>query len=126
MMVYPALANLLVLRREFSTSAGMMLTLRADSCTLCRSLFLAMAGAIMPLGRWNTIVDSSPIARDGPFLRNALDVALVSLTADGIVLFNAPSFILLVCKRGLVGCRVCLLGGCLRRPHWYSVLSLSM
>ncbi len=55
---------------------------------------MVVAGATALFGRWNTTEDTHPVERDGSDVRKALDVALVLLTADGIVLFNTPMHIL--------------------------------
>jgi hypothetical protein len=51
------LANLLVLRSEFSTSEGTMLTSWAGARTLWSNLLTVVAGATAPFGRWNTMED---------------------------------------------------------------------
>ncbi len=81
-----------------------------------------VAGATAPFGRWNTVEDTHPVGMDGLSLRKALDVAPVSLTADGIVPFNMPLRILCCAASGLMRYDVRLLGGRLRRQV---VLSLS-
>ncbi len=58
------------------------------------NLLTVVAGATAPFGRWNTAEDTRPVGMDGSYLRNALNVAPVSLTADGIVPFNTPMHIL--------------------------------
>jgi hypothetical protein len=55
-------------------------------------------------------------------LRKALDVAPVSLTADGIVPFNTPMRILCCAASGLMRYVVRSSGG---RPRGHNVLSLS-
>jgi hypothetical protein len=72
-------------------------------------------------GSWNTIEDTRPVEMDGSSLRKALDVALVSLTADGIVPFNTPMRILCCAASGSMRYVVHLSGG---RPRRQVVLSL--
>ncbi len=55
---------------------------------------MVVAGATALFRRWNTAEDTRPVGRDGSDLRKALDVAPVSLTADGIVQLNTPMRIL--------------------------------
>ncbi len=55
---------------------------------------MVVAGAMAPFGRWNTVEDMHPVGRDGSDVRKVLHVALVLLTADGIVPFNMPMCIL--------------------------------
>ncbi len=111
-----------MLRSEFSTSDGTMLTFRVGEQMLWSNLLTVVAGAMAPFGRWNTAEDTRPVGMDGSFLRKALDVAPVSLTMDGIVPFNTPMSILCCATSGLMRYVVRLLGGCLRRQV---VLSLS-
>ena len=82
-----------------------------------------VAGATAPFGRWNTVEDTCPVGMDGSSLRKALDVAPVSLTADGIVLFTTPMRILCCAASGSMRCVVRVSGGRLCRQV---VLSLSM
>ncbi len=89
-----------MLRSEFSTSEGTMLTFRAGERTLWSNLLIVVAGATVPFGRWNTAEGTCPVGMDGSSLRKALDVALVSLTADGIVPFNMPMRILCCAASG--------------------------
>ncbi len=96
----PASANLLVLRSEFSTSEGTMLTFRVGERTLWSNLLTVVARAKAPFGRWNTAEDTRPVGMDGFSLRKALNVAPVSLTADGIVPFNTPMHILCCAASG--------------------------
>ncbi len=88
------LANLLVLRSELPTSEGTMLTSRVGVRTLWSNLLTVVAGATAPFGRWNTMEDTHPVGRDGSDVRKVLNVAPVLLTADGIVPFNTPMYIL--------------------------------
>ena len=82
-----------------------------------------MVAKVMALfGRWNTIEDTRPVGMDGSSLRKALDVAPVSLTADGLVPFNMPLRILCCAASGSMRYVVRSSGGCLRRQV---VLSLS-
>jgi hypothetical protein len=76
------------------TSEGTMLTSWAGAHTLWSNLLTVVAGATAPFGRWNTMEDMHPVGRDGFDVRKALNVALVLLTADGIVPFNTPMHIL--------------------------------
>ncbi len=91
-----------MLRSEFSTSEGTMLTFRAGERTLWSNLLIVVAGGTVPFGRWNTAEDTRPVGMDGSSLRKALDVAPVSLTADGIVPFNTPMHILCCAASGLM------------------------
>ena len=111
-----------MLRSEFLTSEGTMLTSRAGVRTLWSNLLSVVAGAMAPFGRWKTVVDTRPVGIDGSFLRKALDVAPVSLTADGMVPFNTPMRISCCVASGLMGYVVRSLGG---RPRRQFVLSLS-
>ena len=61
---------------------------------LWSNLLTVVAGATAPFGRWNTAEEMRPVGIDGSSLMKALDVALVSLTADGNVPFNMPMHIL--------------------------------
>ncbi len=47
--------------------------------------------AVVLLGRWNITLDGLPVGIDGANRRRACDVALVLLTADGIVPLRTPS-----------------------------------
>ncbi len=55
---------------------------------------MVVAGATALFGRWNAAEDTCPVGRDGSDMRKALDMAPVSLTADGIVALNTPMCIL--------------------------------
>ncbi len=81
-----------------------------------------VAGATAPFGRWNTVEDMRPVGMDGSSFRKALNVAPVSLTADGIVPFNTPMRILCCAASGSMRYVVLLSGG---RPRRQVVLSLS-
>ena len=81
-----------------------------------------VAGAMAPFGRWNTAEDMCPVGIVGSSLRKALDVAPVSLTADGIVPFNTPMRILCCVPSGSMQYVLRSLGG---RPYCQVVLSLS-
>ncbi len=72
------------------TSEGLMLTSRVGAHTSWRNLLTVVAGAMAPFGRWNTAEEMRPVGRDGSGVRKALNVAPVSLTADGIVPLNMP------------------------------------
>ena len=61
-----------------------------------------VAGATAPFGRWNTAEDTLPVGIDGSSLRKALDVAMVSLTVDGIVSFSTPVRILCCAASGSI------------------------
>jgi len=80
----------------------LMLTSRADAQTLWSNLLRVVAGAMAPFGRWNTMEDTHPVGIDGSSLRKVLDVAPVSLTADGMVPFNTPMRILCCAASGLM------------------------
>ncbi len=82
-----------------------------------------VAGVMAPFGRWNTVEDMRPVGMDGSSLRKALDVAPVSLTADGIVPFNMPMRILCCATSGLMRYVVRLSGGHLRRQVVLSLLT---
>ncbi len=58
------------------------------------NLLTMVAGGMVPFERWSTADDTCPVGRDGSDVRIVLNVALVLLTADGIVLFNMPMHIL--------------------------------
>ncbi len=81
-----------------------------------------VAGAMAPFGRWNTVEDTHPVGMDGSSLRKALNVAPVSLTADGIVPFNTPMRVLCCAASGLMQYVVRSSGG---RPRRQVMLSLS-
>ncbi len=83
-----------MLRSEFSTSAGTMLTLLAGLCTLRWSLLIVDAAAVAPFGRWNTARDCSPVGIKEANGNKACDVAPVSLTAKGIVPASTASLML--------------------------------
>ena len=72
------------------TSDGTILTSRVGTHTLWSSLLTVVAGAMVPSGRCNTAVDTRPVDRDESDVREAVDVAPVSLTADGIVRSMCP------------------------------------
>ncbi len=91
-----------MLRSEFSTSEGTMLTSRAGVWTLWSNLLSVVAGAMAPFGRWKTVVDTRLVGIDGSFLRKALDVAPVLLTADGMVPFNTPVRVAFCVASGLM------------------------
>jgi len=93
---------LLVLKSEFSTSEGTMLTSRVGARTLWSNLLSVVAGAMAPFGRWNTVEDMRPVGIDGSSLRKVLDVVPVSLTADVMVPFNTPVRILCYAASGLM------------------------
>ncbi len=81
-----------------------------------------MVAKVMALfGRWNTIEDTRPVGMDGSSLRKALDVAPVSLTADGIVPFNTPMRILCCAASGSMQYVVRLSGERLRRQVMLSL-----
>jgi hypothetical protein len=80
-----------------------------------------VAGATTPFRRWNTTEDTRPDGRDGSDMRKALNVALVLLTADGIVPLNTPMRMLFWAASGSMQWDVCLLGG---HPRHQAVLSL--
>jgi hypothetical protein len=98
---------------EFLTSEGTMLTFRAGEQMLWSNLLTVVAGATA--GRWNTVEDTHPVGMDGSSLRKALNVALVSLTLDGIVPFDMPMRILCCAVSGSIRYVVRSLGGRLRR-----------
>ncbi len=104
------------------TSEGTMLTSWAGAHKLWSNLLTVVAGATAPFRRWNTAEDRRPVGRDGSDVRKALDVAPVSLTADGIVPLNTPMHMLFWAASGLMQYSVCVLGGC---PCRQAVLSLS-
>ena len=58
------------------------------------NLLRVVGSAMVPFERWNTVEDTCPVGIDGSSLRKALNVAPVSLTADGVVSFNTPVHIL--------------------------------
>ncbi len=113
---------MLVLRSEFSTSEGTMLTSRAGVRTLWSNLLSVVAGAMAPFGRWKSVVDTRPVGIDGSFLRKGLDVVPVSLTADCMVPFNTPVRVSCCVASGLMRYVVRSSGG---RPRRQFVLSLS-
>ncbi len=61
-----------------------------------------VAGAMVPFGRWKTTEDTHPVRIDGSSLRKVLNVAPVSLTADGMVPFNTLVRILCCAASGLM------------------------
>ncbi len=82
-----------------------------------------VAGAAAPFERWNTNEDTRPVGMDGSSLRKALNMAPVSLTADGIVPFDTPMRILCCAASGLMRYVVRLSGGRLRRQVVLSLLT---
>jgi hypothetical protein len=72
-----------VLRREFPTRDGTMLMVRAGARSLWCSLWILVAAAVAPLGRWNMAVEIVFVGIDGAKGRNAWEVAPVLLIAEG-------------------------------------------
>jgi hypothetical protein len=72
---------------------------------------MVVAGGTAPFKRWNTVEDMRPVGRDGFDVRKALDVALVLLTADGIVPLNTPMCMLFWAASGSMRYNFCLSGG---------------
>ena len=60
-----------------------MLTVRAGSCSLWFSLWILVAVAVAPSGRWKMSVKIVCVGINGAVGRNAWEVAPVSLTAEG-------------------------------------------
>ncbi len=73
----------MVLRRELHTRDRTMLPVRAGSHSLWCSLWILVASAVSPLGRWNTAVEIVFVGIDGAEGRKAWEVAPVLLTAEG-------------------------------------------
>ncbi len=71
-----------------------MLTLLAGLRTLRWSLLIIVAAAAVPLGRWNTARDRSPVGIEGAKGSKACDVAPVLLMAEGIAPESTASLML--------------------------------
>jgi hypothetical protein len=66
------------------TRDGTMLMVRAGSRSLWCSLWILVAAAMAPLGRWYTAVEIVYVGIDGADGRNAWEVAPLLLTAKGM------------------------------------------
>jgi hypothetical protein len=71
-----------------------MLTLLAGLRTLRWSLLIVVTAAVVPLDRWNTTHDHSPVGIKGAKGSKARDVAPVLLTAKRIAPVSTPSLML--------------------------------
>ena len=71
-------------------------------------MLTVIAGATGPSGRWNTAVDILPVDKEGSVAKNALKVAPVLLTIEGIVPFSTPAHMLLKAVSKLMRYNVCL------------------
>ena len=87
--MYPASAKLLSLSKVFF-SVGTMYTLFAGSLMLRWSLDTVVAGVVLPVGSPNNLVDISLVARNRSVGFPALDMAPVSLIADGMIPYIIP------------------------------------
>ena len=67
---------------------GTMLTVHAGSRSLWCSLWILVAAAMAPLGRWNTAVKIVFVGINGVSRRNAWEVAPVLLITEGMDLLR--------------------------------------
>ena len=68
-----------------------MSTMLAGALTLRRSFKSLVAVAVPPVGRMKTLVDRAVVSSKGSWDAPAVEVALVSLTADGMEPLLIPS-----------------------------------
>ena len=78
------------MRSEASTRPGTILTVLVGSWRFFSSLNTLEAGAVLLLGMWKSLVDFMPVGMKGLPTRPALEVAPVSLMADGMVPSSTP------------------------------------
>jgi hypothetical protein len=74
----------MMLRRELPTRDGTMLSVGAGSHSLWCSLWILVAAAVAPSGRWKTAVEIVFVGIDEAEGRNVWEVAPVSLLAEGV------------------------------------------
>jgi hypothetical protein len=67
-----------------------MLMLRTGSLRLWCNLWIMVAAAVAPFGRWNAAVDTVPVGSVRADGSNTLEVAAVSLTTEGMELLRTP------------------------------------
>ena len=67
-----------------------MFNVMAGARILCSSFQKSEAGAVLLLGMWESLVDLFPLGMWVSLTRPALEVAHVSLMADGMVPLSTP------------------------------------
>ena len=77
-VMYPAAANLGMLRREFLSMVGTMCTSFAGWRTLWCSCWISLAGVCVPSGSWNTLVDGLPVG-----MKACLELSFVVAVGNG-------------------------------------------
>ena len=88
--MHPVSENFLPLSKVVS-SVGTMSTLFAGALMLICSLDAVVAGAVPPVGSPNNFVEISLVATNGSVGFPAVDLAPLSLIADGMVPYSMPS-----------------------------------
>ena len=83
-VIYPALANFAVLRREWVSMDGTMWTSFAGCRTLCASSLTVAAAVLVPLGNWKILLEMCPVGIRGAVGVPTLDVAALSTTMEGM------------------------------------------
>jgi len=83
-VIYPALANFAVLRREWVSMEGTMWTSFAGCRTLCASSLTVAAAVLDPSGNWKILVEMRPVGMRGAVGVPTLDVTALSATMEGM------------------------------------------
>ncbi len=89
-LMYPAVANFAVLRRELVLMVGTMWTSLAGWRTLCASSQMVLAAVLVPSGSWKIFLDVHPIGMNGSCLVPTWEVVALSATMDGIEPLRTP------------------------------------
>ncbi len=89
-VMYPAVANFAVLRRELGLMVGTMWTSLAGWWTLCTSSLIMLAAVLVPSGSRKIFLDVHPVGMNGSCLVLTWEVAALSTTMDGIEPLRPP------------------------------------
>jgi hypothetical protein len=111
MVMYPAAANFVVLRRELVLMVGTMWTSLAVWQTLCTSSLIVLAAILVPSGSWKIFLDVHTVGVKGSCLVLTWEVAALSAMMDGIEPLRTP--FLMSCSRAFVSVMLWMLSGCL-------------
>ncbi len=83
-VMYPASMNSAVLNRDNSAMPGVVWTSPASACTLVPSLPILLSASVALLGRGKILSDCWPVDRDWSVGMLTLEVARLSMMAEGI------------------------------------------
>ena len=93
-VIYPALANFAVLRREWVSMDGTMWTSFAGCRTLRASSLTVAAADLVPLGNWKILFEMRPVGIRGGVRVPTLDVAALSATMEAMDPSRTPFLII--------------------------------